>query len=53
MDIALVILIYVGSFSVFTLTILAGNYLIAKRDHLDAQAQAIREDLRFRRGVDQ
>lgn len=48
MEVALVVLTYMGAFGVFALTILAGNYLIAKKDHLDAQTQAIKADIRFR-----
>ena len=50
MEVALVVLAYVGAFGVFAITILAGNYLIAKKDHLEAQTRAITEDLNFRYG---
>ena len=36
---------------VIALTILAGNCLIAKKEHLEAQAQAIKTDTSFRSGL--
>ena len=49
MEVALVVLAFVGAFGIFALTILAGNYLIAKKDYLEAQTQAIKADTEFRR----
>ena len=51
MEVALVVLTYVGAFGIFALTILAGNCLIAKKEHLEAQAQAIKTDTSFRSGL--
>ena len=51
MEVALVVLAYVGAFGIFALTILAGNYLIAKKEHIEAQTQAIKTDTSFRSGL--